>query len=153
MSGVGACVLVESEVSAAFNGFSPKQTSAAAALLSTEVATPVLTDCLPPQWLHIFGVIPKGGAADNSSAFPHRSAEGQCCWRDGVLAEEAYEVTLVVHRAGVMANRNDGWGPGDDEGFRGDLSRLQGLRSAVGLSRGAVSEVPAVAVDSSAHRG
>lgn len=69
-----------------------------------------------------------------------------------LLLAEAYEVTLVVHRAGVMADGDDGWGPGDDEGFGRDLSGLQGLRGAVGLS-GAVFEVPAVAVDTSTYRG
>ena len=69
-----------------------------------------------------------------------------------VLLAEAYEVTLVVHGAGVMADRNDGWRSGDDESFRRDLPRLQALRRAVALC-GTISEVPAVAVDSSANWG
>lgn len=67
-----------------------------------------------------------------------------------VLLAEAYELALVVHRAGIMADGDDGRGPGNDEGFGGDLSGLQGLGGVVGL-RSAVSEVPAVAVDTGAH--
>ena len=69
-----------------------------------------------------------------------------------LLLAEAYEVTLVVHGAGVVADGDDGWGSGDDEGFGGNLSGLQRLRRAVALCS-TVSEVPAVAVDSSAHWG
>lgn len=67
-----------------------------------------------------------------------------------VLLAEAYEVTLVIHGAGVVADGDDGWRSGDDEGLGRKLPRLEGLRGAVALG-GAISEVPAVAVDSSAH--
>lgn len=41
-----------------------------------------------------------------------------------VLLAEAYEVALVVHRAAVVADRDDGWRTGDDEGLGRNLSRL-----------------------------
>lgn len=68
-----------------------------------------------------------------------------------VLLAEADELAFVIHGAGVVADGDDGWRPGDDEGFGRDLSGLQGLGGVVGLC-GAVSEVPAVAVDTGAHR-
>lgn len=69
-----------------------------------------------------------------------------------LLLAEAYEVTFVIHGAGIVADRNDGRRPRDDEGLGRNLSRLQGLRRTVALS-GAISEVPAVAVDASTYWG
>jgi len=69
-----------------------------------------------------------------------------------LLLAEAYELSLVLHGACVMADGDDGGGAWDDEGLRGDLSGPNWGGGAVD-GPGAVAEVPAVAVDPCAHWG
>lgn len=67
------------------------------------------------------------------------------------LLAEGNEITLVLLSSRALADRDDGGGAGDDEGFRRDLSGPQDLRGAVAWAR-PVTEVPAVTVDASSNR-
>lgn len=68
-----------------------------------------------------------------------------------LLLAEGDEVALVILSSRALADRDDGGGAGDDEGFRGNVSRPQDLRGAVARAR-PVTEVPAVTVDASSNR-